>query len=193
MKKLFNRRRGKGASVVIGLITILVGMRFWYLEEQGNFHPITPEEAYRSAQLDQDELEYYISKFGIRSIINLRGKNPRESWYKEEVAICRELGVKHYDLKLSPDKTPSLQDIKALLQLFDKVPWPVLIHCKAGADRSGLAAALWLMAVDGAPKSIAKRQLSLRYGHLPFGPTQKLDCFFNKWASIQKKNLNRKR
>jgi hypothetical protein len=46
----------------------------WYLEEQGNFHPITSGEAYWSAQLDQDELEYYIRKFEIRSIINLRGQ-----------------------------------------------------------------------------------------------------------------------
>ncbi len=54
----------------------------WYLEEQGNFHPITPGEAYRSAQLDPDELEYDIRKFKIRSIINLKGKDVGEPLYE---------------------------------------------------------------------------------------------------------------
>ena len=58
----------------------------------------------------------------------------------------------------------------------------VLIHCKAGADRAGLAAALWKMAIDGAPKSEARRHLSIRYGHMPLGPTQALDAFLENWV-----------
>ena len=100
----------------------------------------------------------------------------------EEIKICRNLNVGHYDLKLSPKKAPSPRRIQELLRLFRIAPHPVLIHCKAGADRAGLAAALWKMAIDGAPKSEARRHLSIRYGHMPLGPTQALDTFLENWV-----------
>ena len=180
-----NPRQSKRIRTAAALICFLgiIAARLWYLEEQGNFHPITPDEAYRSAQLDQDELEHDIRKFKIRSIINLKGKAVGEPLYKQEIAICRKLGVKHYDLGLSADKTPSSHNIEKLLKLFRIAPRPVLIHCRAGADRSGLAAALWKVVIDGAPKSVAGEQLSIRYGHMPFGPTQVLDAFFENWTT----------
>ena len=180
----------KSAAVLICFLGIIAAARLWYLAEQGNFHPITPGEAYRSAQLDQDELEYYIRKFGIRSIINVRGKKNGESWYVEEIKTCRNLGVWHYDLKLSPKKAPSPGRIQELLRLFRVAPHPVLIHCKAGADRAGLAAALWKMEIDGAPKSEARRHLSIRYGHMPLGPTQALDAFLENWVTPTKVKLD---
>ena len=171
------------AAAFICFLGIIAAARLWYLEEQGNFHPITPGEAYRSAQLDQDEQEYYILKFGIRSIINVRGKKNGESWYMKELTTCQDLGVRHFDLKFSPKKAPSPRRILKLLRLFRIAPRPVLIHCQAGADRSGLAAALWKVVIDGAPKSVAREQLSIRYGHMPFGPTQVLDAFLENWIN----------
>lgn len=180
----------KVATVLICFVALIVAACYWYLEEQGNFHPITPGEAYRSAQLDQDEQEYYIRKFEIRSIINLRGKNVDAPWYEEELATCRKLNVSHYDLGLSANKKPSSREISELLRLFRIVTRPVLIHCKAGADRSGLAAALWKVVIDRAPKSVAREHLSIRYGHMPIGQTQVLDGFFDKWVSATKANTN---
>ena len=81
----------KTAVAIICFLGIIVAARLWYVKEQGNFHPITPGEAYRSAQLDKDELEYYIRKFGIQSILNVRGKKNGESWYMEEIETCRNM------------------------------------------------------------------------------------------------------
>jgi protein tyrosine/serine phosphatase len=177
----FRKKLLKTAIALGCFLAILVTARLWYLKEQGNFHPITPGEAYRSAQLDTDELNYYFRKYGIRSIINLRGKNDGESWYAEETVFCRNFGIRHYNLGLSADKTPTPNDINELLRLFSIAPRPVLIHCQAGADRSGLAAALWKMVIDGSSKSEAMKQLSIRFGHMPLGPTQVLDTFLIKW------------
>lgn len=178
-------RWGLASAALIGLI---VAVYFGYMEEQGNFHTITAGEAYRSAQMDQDELEYYIHKYAIRSIINLRGKRTGEPWYTEEVTVSKKDGVRHYDIRLSASKAPTPREVRELLHLFQVAPRPVLIHCKAGADRSGLAAALWKMVVDGAPKSVAQEQLSILYGHMPFGPTQALDTFLEKWKKIRQNN-----
>ena len=175
------------AAVLVGLLGVVAASRFWYLKEQGNFHPITPCVAYRSAQLDPDELEYYIGKFKIHSIINLRGKDEGEPWYGEEVATCRKMDVRHYDLGLSAVERPSSREIEDLLRLFQIAPRPVLIHCKAGADRSGLAAALWKMVIDGSPKSEARKELSIRFGHMFLGPTQVLDVFFGELGNTNKR------
>jgi protein tyrosine/serine phosphatase len=45
----------------------------------------------------------------------------------------------------------------------------MLIHCRTGADRSGIAAAMWNVVMDKEPIDDAKEQLSLRYGRLSFG------------------------
>ncbi len=173
------RRRWLIALVL--LLASSVGARWLYLEEQGNFHVITAGDAYRSAQMDRDELIYYIARHHIRSIINLRGRHQGSPWYEEELAVCRERGVKHYDVRLSAGRAPTAERVKRLLRLFKVAPRPVLIHCRAGADRAGLAAALWKLVVDGAPKAVARDQLSILYGHMPFGPTQALDQFIAQW------------
>jgi len=171
----------KWIFAVLTAVLFLPASYFIYMEEQGNFHPITPGEAYRSAQLDRDELQHYIRKFNIKSIINLRGKRTGHSWYREELDTCRQSGCRHYDLSIPADESPSPAKIKELLRLFENAPRPVLFHCRAGADRTGLAAALWKVTVDGKPKALARRQLSMRFGHFPIGPTAALDDFFKKW------------
>jgi protein tyrosine/serine phosphatase len=153
-----------------------------YMEEWGNFHAITPGEAYRSARLDRDELEYYIGKYHIKSILNLQGaRGPDDRYYSDEVTVYRELGLAHYDLELCAKEKPSKEETDQLIHIFKVAPRPILIHCKAGADRTGLAAAMWKVIVDGEPKSLAARQLSIRYFHLPFGAATAMDEFFEEW------------
>ena len=65
------------------LILVLAGGYIFYVLDQGNFHAITEGEAYRSAQLRGDKLEYYIRRYNIKSILNLRGTNPDSDWYRK--------------------------------------------------------------------------------------------------------------
>ena len=188
--KPISRRLVKSGGLLLGIMAVIIGARLWYLEEQGNFHPITPGEAYRSAQLDRDELEHYIQRYRIHSVINLLGKDKNARWYREEISTCKDLEVAHYDIKLPSRSAPSEAKIRTLISIFKTAPRPVLIHCKAGADRSGLAAAIWLVEIDSAPPSRARKELSFRYGHVPIGPTRALDKFFNKWAEQQTNNTN---
>jgi protein tyrosine phosphatase (PTP) superfamily phosphohydrolase (DUF442 family) len=185
VRKISLSKKTKWIFFLLTAVLFLPASYFIYMEEQGNFHVITPGEAYRSAQLDSDELRHYIRKFNIKSIINLRGKRTGRRWYREELAACEQLGCRHYDLSIPADQSPSRKRLKALLRLFENAPRPVLFHCRAGADRTGLAAALWKAVVDGAPKKMARRQLSLRFGHFPIGPTSALDDFFKKWQPGQ--------
>ncbi|MDA8242293.1 MAG: dual specificity protein phosphatase family protein [Nitrospiraceae bacterium] len=169
-------------KIIIFAIFFLLAGYFLYMEEQGNFHQVAPGEAYRSAQLDRDEFEYYIKKYQIKSVVNLRGQNVDAPWYKEETVACAEQNVRHFDIPLSATDEPKEEDIRRLIEIFISAPRPLLMHCQAGADRSGLAAAIWKVVIDHEPKSEARKQLSLLYGHIPIGKTTVLDRFFENWA-----------
>jgi protein tyrosine/serine phosphatase len=178
------RRRSFIAAFIV-LLSLSVGYLL-FMEEQGNFHSITDGEAYRSAQLDRDELQYYLKKYHIRSILNLRGSNPEASWYRQEIKISDEQKVMHFDIRLSASSAPKKEDLREMIRIFRSAPRPILMHCQAGADRSGLAAAIWKVIIDGRPKKEAEKQLSLFYGHMPIGPTTVLDRFFESWDAASK-------
>lgn len=172
-------------SVGVMAVLVLFGAScFLYMEEQGNFHPITYGEAYRSAILDRDELEYYIERYSIKSIVNLLGDHPNKLWYREEIKVSADHNVKHYDVSLPGFHEPTEEDVRKLVEIFKNAPRPVLIHCKAGADRSGLAAAMWKVIVDKEPKSEAEKQLSILYGHIPIGKKAAMDQFFKNWNPV---------
>lgn len=179
IKSIFSWR--KFIIAVVSLVCILAGSLFLYVEEQGNFHAITSGEAYRSAQMDRDELEYYIDNYHLKSILNLRGKNPDSDWYIEEVKVSSEHGIVHYDMALSASRELTAKEVRVLIEIFSSAPRPILIHCKSGADRAGLVSAMWKVIVDNISKVEAKKQLSILYGHIPIGPTSAMDQFFEKW------------
>jgi protein tyrosine/serine phosphatase len=177
-------RRLKFFFAAAALIVFLGATYLLYMEEQGNFHPITDREAYRSAILDRDELEHYIKKYEIKSIVNLLGDHPNEPWYREEIEISVDYNLEHYDLSLPATRKPTDEEVWKLRAIFKSAPRPVLIHCKAGADRSGLAAAMWKVIVDKEPKLKAVKELSIWYGHIPIGKTIAMGQFFKNWNPV---------
>jgi protein tyrosine/serine phosphatase len=59
----------------------------------------------------------------------------------------------------------------------------MLMHCKSGADRSGLMSALYRICREQVPVEQARKALSLRYGHIRQGRTGILDCFFERYLA----------
>ncbi|MGD0585921.1 MAG: dual specificity protein phosphatase family protein [Oryzomonas sp.] len=169
--------------ILFSIIIPLIGAAIYalFVTEQDNFHQITKGEAYRSAQMDRDKLMYCLRNYHIRSILNLRGKDLLENWYIDELKISEECNVIHYDVSLSAYAEPTKEETQILMNIIKAAPRPILIHCQAGADRTGLVAAMWKVIVDKESKGEASKQLSILYGHLPLGPAFAMDQFFNNW------------
>lgn len=138
-----------------------------------NFHSVEPGVCYRSGQLKPKSLAKYVKKYGIKTIINLRGENKDCGWWREEKRIADELGVVHHSLSFCAKKLEKKREINTLLDIYKNAPRPILIHCLSGADRTGEAAALWVLEQQGKNKKEALKQLSLYYRYLRLRRPQK--------------------
>ncbi len=130
-----------------------------------NFYTVEKKKLYRSAQLSSESLKRHIKKYGIKTVINLRGTNPQESWWQQEKSVCKKAQVKHFDISMSARVLTRKKHLFELLDLYDTAPQPILVHCFSGADRTGEAAALWRLEKQKFSKRKASHQLSPLYGH----------------------------
>jgi hypothetical protein len=72
-------------GLIAGLLVVLAGYVSSDLAHH-NLRVVAAGQAYRSGQMDADALAHCIKTYGIKSILNLRGKNPVAGWYQAEIA-----------------------------------------------------------------------------------------------------------
>jgi protein tyrosine/serine phosphatase len=173
-------------SGMLGLLVIAasIGSYCGVIRYIGNVHVVEEGKLYRSAQLDRNQLEHVIKMYGIKSILNLRGDDPGQLWYDDEIAISKSLDVQHFDYGIWATANVTRRQINQILKIVRDAPKPLLVHCQAGADRSGLVAALYLTEIEKRSADEAAGQLSLIYGHFPYltSKTGAMDESF--WAYV---------
>ncbi|MCH8553482.1 MAG: tyrosine-protein phosphatase [Natronospirillum sp.] len=123
-----------------------------------------------------------LKKRGLRTVVNLRGESDRGAWLLEKQA-CDACGVELIDLDMASRKPPKVDKVERLQAILASAEKPLLIHCKSGADRAGLASALYLMWFEGVPVEQASRQLSLRFLHVRQAQTGVLDAFLEEYQA----------
>lgn len=170
----------KLALQFLALLTVGIGGYSAYLLATDNFHTVVAGEVYRSSQPSPQAIADFEKRYGIKTIINLRGtSNPV---WNAEVEQAKALGIKHIDFPMSARKELSAERAQELIQVMRDAPKPLLIHCLSGADRTGLASALYLAAVSKANEKVAEGQMSVFYGHisLPISRAFAMDRTFEK-------------
>lgn len=138
-----------------------------YVRITKNFYEVDPGRFYRSAQLTPDELKEAIEKYGIKTVISLRGAPENAYWYKPQMDVLRSKGVAFKSYWLLPDRFPDRDELTNILADLRNAPKPILVHCRSGADRTGLVSALYAYEIMKEPKAVALEQLSFRYWHVP--------------------------
>ena len=167
---------------IITFFYVIAVFGVWWignLRYGGNFYKIAPG-VYRSAQLYEFNLPEYYEKYKFKTIINLRGAKPGREWYEYEKRFAKEHNITLIDFKIKDYKVQSVKTMKKLVSLVKTAKKPVLIHCRAGADRTGLVSALYLYSIGD---KNASRMLSIKYGHIPVGPTKAMDKSFELFTS----------
>ena len=176
-----SRRRWIVAGVVLVLATGFSATfhRFLFL---GNVGVVVEGKVYRSAQ-PRHNVGALVNDYKLGSILNLRGGSEKNDWYVAEVADSRSLGVELYDFPMSAVRRPRRRDLLTILDVLDRCRYPLLIHCKSGSDRTGLAVGLYLMAKQGEPPERAEQAFSLSFGHVAIGGPQHLHEPFDEYAA----------
>jgi protein tyrosine phosphatase (PTP) superfamily phosphohydrolase (DUF442 family) len=131
------------------LLTAAGPLRSYVFER--NLHAIVEGRVYRSAQPSGERLAEWISELGLRTVLNLRGQKSDDDrhWLKEEIATAEQAGIAHVSLRMSAADMPPAQTLRELVRVIDTAERPLLLHCKAGAERSGLAAAVVVLLETG--------------------------------------------
>jgi hypothetical protein len=166
-------------AVLLALVLCWVFRRPWF---QGNLGVVDAGRVIRSAQ-PTTQLPGWIRDHQLRSILNLRGGSPADWWYDSEVKAAEASGVSFYDFPLSATRRPTRRELLVLIDTLTVCPYPLLIHCKSGADRTGLASALYLMIHPGESPERAQQAFSLQFGHIPLGGTEHLHEPLDEYAA----------
>lgn len=176
------KRAGRGALVALGAFAAVAGGFYAHMVWTTNFHPVIAGELYRSSQPSAAMIAELQKQYGIKTIINLRGENSGRHWYDKEVAEAKQLNIDHIDFRMSSNRELTQQQAAQLVEIMRDAPKPLLIHCQAGADRTGLASALYLAAIAKTNEATAEGQMSIFYGHLSlsFARAYAMDKTFEK-------------
>lgn len=105
-----------------------------------NFHKVT-DTLYRGAQPTAEGMRE-LAKMGIRTVINLRATHSD----RDEVAGT---GLDYVHISAKPWHAEDEDVIKFLRVVADSGRGPFFVHCKRGADRTGLMCAVFRIAFCG--------------------------------------------
>lgn len=147
-----------------------------------NTHWVTPDLV-RSGQPLPGHLRRLARHHGLRTVVSLRTPTWESPPLALERGACAELGLALARVKLRSGQAPKRRDLHTLAEMFQRIAYPALIHCKSGIDRTGLAAALYLHLVEGRPIAQTNQLRFWPYFYLPGGPSGILQRFLADYAA----------
>ena len=145
-----------------------------------NFDEVAPG-VFRSNQPDPERYAA-LAKQGIKTILNLRGVSPHSHYLFAEEAT-RVNGMTMATIPLEARKPIARDRLLELIAAFKTLDKPFLMHCKSGADRAGLASAIYRVVIMGDTAEQAQKHLSIRYVHLKKSKTGVCDHLFEVYSA----------
>lgn len=137
----------------------------WVKFGTANFGAVVPGQVYRSAYPTPGNLREWTRDYGLRAILCLMSHREADS-LEGDRAVAAELGLARIEIPLKVNRLPCRGEILPLVRALETAPRPVLIHCKVGADRTGVASVMAAMAVGGMSFAEARRHLTFRHLHI---------------------------
>ena len=134
-----------------------------------NFGIVEPGRLYRSGQLSQWQVRQVLTENHITRIVALSGHGGHAADLAAEQQAVADLHIQRDLFPLGGDGTGQVQQYVgaiAAVAAAERAGQPVLVHCIAGAQRTGGVIACYQLLVEHRPEAEVYAELR-RYGHDP--------------------------
>ncbi|MGA2094307.1 MAG: tyrosine-protein phosphatase [Sedimentisphaerales bacterium] len=154
------------SAVVAGLV--IVGW-FGFARDRiipKKFGVVVPGRVYRSGQISSTLIKKVLTQNNIRVIIDLGAYDPNDHDKIAEEKVVDELGIKLLRFPLKGNGTGDVNNYAGAIAAIaeaDKQSLPVLVHCSAGAQRTGGVIAVYRVLVQKMDPNIVEDEIE-KYG-----------------------------
>ena len=159
------KKQLKIIGILLFVLLLVFGGKYVYdMNINHNFETITEGKVYKSGVIPPDELETYIKKYKIKSIVDLRFpgtgddvNNPENvaELEAEKSAVAKINGVNYFND--GSDQVPTKENLVLFYKIMDNpANYPVLIHCYHGVGRAELYSAVYRIEYENWDKDEAR-------------------------------------
>ncbi|MEZ6235781.1 MAG: tyrosine-protein phosphatase [Phycisphaerales bacterium] len=166
------RRISPAGVVVLAIAGVAAGALAWDRLVKPHvipkrFHEVAAGTIYRSGKLTPAAMEQVVRGHDIKTIVDLGAWVDDPRGERLEARTADVLGVERHVFDLIGDSTGDPNDyVEALRLMTDPANQPVLVHCGAGTERTGMLVYMYRRIVEGATPEDAMRE-ARRIGHSP--------------------------
>lgn len=153
--------------VVLVVIIVFVGKYVYDMNINHNFETITEGKVYKSGVIPPNEIESYVKKHHIKSIVDLRFpgtadlvNNPEipQELTAEKEAVAKIKGVNYFNN--GSDQVPLPENLASFFKIMDNPSnYPVLIHCYHGVGRAEMYSALYRIEYENFSNEEARKNV----------------------------------
>jgi protein-tyrosine phosphatase len=165
---------GKGCKLMLVAIPLIViglaiGAWFGFIKNHvipKKFGVVVPGHIYRSGQISSTLIKKILTKYNIRVIINLAFMDSNNPDKLAEEKAAAELNIKVLRFPMSGNGTGDVNDYAdAVIAIAsaEKQNLPVLVHCTAGAMRTGGVIATYRLLVQKIDPNVVEDEIE-KYG-----------------------------
>ena len=143
-----NRRRRRYSLVLVVLVAAACVTYGLWPRGPKRFGIVAEGLVYRCGEVSPQQLERLHTDLHVRSVLSLL--NSTAPITVEECAAAERIGLVWFNVPLTGDgaSTPADRDrIRAIV--LDPANYPLLVHCAAGTNRTGLAIGMYRLHRDG--------------------------------------------
>lgn len=153
-----------------------------------NLHEIAPG-VYRSSQPTMGQFKKLQEKLGIKTVVNLKNDNRNSAYFLFEEERCKQLGLKLVNVSIRSREMPRTDQLLEYKRVMEEeIEKPVLIHCKAGADRTGIFCTLYQYFIEGRNIKDTDQLGFFPYGHVKYSNAGRSDYYFEQFAKYQEEH-----
>lgn len=159
------KKQLKNFGILLFVLALLFGGKYVYdMNINHNFETISEGKVYKSGVIPPDELETYVKKYKIKSIVDLRFpgtgddvNNPEDAaeLEAEKSAVAKIKGLNYFND--GSDQVPTKENLVLFYKIMDNpANYPVLIHCYHGVGRAELYSAVYRIEYENWDKDEAR-------------------------------------